>query len=395
MKKLLALAMVVLLVLSIAVTAFGVEFSSSIGGRFYGYVSSIDGDRGFNPAPENDCWDTVLAGTIKGAHNTWAQISFIASTWEQTINHAFGMDNIAGSPWSIGFDTHDTGTTNLGQQYMGDLFNDFKADPLFNSCNMPGSFNFKYITDTFEYRGEAQVYDGNGSTKDDDQDFTERYANVIIFKTDYGKLYMGNQHKTEYQIKNSKGIVTDISKGGDFYIVGFDSKINDVDVKIDFWSDKDAINERGEFTRAFWGGQGHRSLQTTLNIAKITGQLLYSQPDNDDYDDVVGLGIQYQFTESLALGAKMFMVDEALNREIVGIDTENNYIYGTDSTDQYFDVYGLYNIGAWDLKFGVSNAQYLYGQAGPYNAHNDQNYPDTKAHYADDPFFYVGVHFEF
>jgi hypothetical protein len=387
MKKFLTLAMVVMLVLTMASMAFGVELSSAIGGRFYGYFSSIDGDRGFNTAPENDCWDTILAGTIKGDHNTWARISFIASSWEQTINHAFGIDNIAGSPWSLGFDTHDTGTTNLGQQYMGDLFNDFKADPLFNSCNMPGSFNVTYITDTFECRGEAQVYDADGSTgkKDERDSFTERYAGVLIFKTDAGKFYVGDQHKA-----NS----TD-GKGGDFYIVGFDGKINDIGLKVDFWSDKDAVNERGEFTKAFWGGDGHQTLQTTVNIDKITGQLLYSQPDNDDYDDVIGLGIQYQLTKSLALGAKAFKVDDNLPNNH---DAENNV-----DGDKYYDVYADYTVGAWGLKAGVSNAQYLYGQAGPYNAQLPQNSEardkfynrDNSAHYTDDPFFYVGVHFEF
>jgi hypothetical protein len=380
MKKFLTLAMVCLLVLSTGAMVFGVELSSCIGGRFYGYFSSVDGDRGFNPASENDAWDTILAGTIKGDHNTWARISFIASTWEQTINHAFGIDNIAGSPWSIGFDTHDTGTTNLGQQYMGDLFNDFKADPLFNSCNMPGSFNFKYVTDTFEYRGEAQVYDGNGGNNkeyDAKDSFDERYAGAFIFKTDAGKFYVGDQHKS-----GSKDGIS-----GDFYIVGFEGKINDTGVKVDFWSDKDAINERGEFTKAFWGGGGHQTLQATINIDKITGQLLYSQPDIDKYDDVIGLGAQYQLTKSLALGAKVFKVDENITNNI---DAENK-----EKGDQYYDVYGLYNVGAWDLKLGVSNAQYLYGQAGPNNAHNNQKYLDTQAHYTDDPFFYVGVHFEF
>jgi hypothetical protein len=389
MKKFLTLAMVVMLVLTMAAMAFGVELSSDIGGRFYSYFSSIDGDRGFNPAPENDSWNTILAGTIKGDNNTWARISFIASTWEQTINHAFGIDNIAGSPWSLGFDTHDTGTTNLGQQYMGDLFNDFKADPLFNSCNMPGSFNVKYVTDTFEYRGEAQVYDGNGSTTGDDEDFTERYANVLIYKTDCGKFYVGNQHKTAYKYTTTvAGVeIEKVSKSGDFYIVGFEGKINDLGVKVDLWSDKDAINERGEFTQAFWGGGGHQTLQATLNYDKITGQLMYSQPDNDDYDDVVGLGLEYQLTESLAIGAKAFQVDDNLANNY---DKENS-----EAGDQYFDVYADYMVGAWGLKAGVSNAQYLYGQAGPYNAQNDKSYPDTKAHYTDDPFVYVGVHFVF
>jgi hypothetical protein len=382
-KKFLTLSMVGLLLLSTAAVAFSVEFSSSMGGRFYGYFSSADGDHGFNPASENDCWDTILAATVTGKNNTWARISFIASTWEQTINHAFGIDNIADSPWSIGFDTHDTGTTHLGQQYMGDLFNDFKADPLFNSCNMAGSFNYKYITDTFEYRGEAQVYDGNGGNSkydDKDENYVERYANAFIFKSDLGKFYVGDQHK---------------AGSGDFYIAGFEGKINDIGLKIDFWSDKDAVNERGEFKKAFWGDGGHQTLQTTINIDRITGQLLYSQPDKDEYDDVIGLGIQYQFTENLAIGAKMFMVDEKLNREVVNIKTDGSCEYGSDNTDQYYDVYGLYNVGAWDLKFGVSNAQYLYGQAGPNNVHNDKSYPDTGAHYTDDPFVYAGVHFEF
>jgi hypothetical protein len=383
MKKFLTLSLVCLMVLAVATLAWGAELSSSIGGRFYGYFSSIDGDHGFNPAPGNDCWDTILAGTVRGENGTWARLSFIASSWEQTINAAFGIDNIAGSNWSMHFDTHDTDTTHLGQQFMGDLFNDFKADPYFNGCDMAGSFGAKYITDTLEIRAEAKVYDGNGDTDNEDKGYTdddgvtktinsaytEKFALGLVFKNDACKYYIGAKH----------------AAGADenLYILGLDTKVGDLGLKLDFWLDKGGYSNQGEFNKAFWNKKGHQTLQATLSYDRITGQLMYSQPE-EDLDDVVGLGLAYQTTPKLTVGAKYFMVDDSV------------------ADDGFYDVYGLYNVGVWDIKCGVSNAQFGYGQGGKYNVgQSDDNKDgsgnprDGQAFEAEDPFFYVGFHFEF
>jgi hypothetical protein len=368
MKKILTLSMVGLLVLSIAGMAFGVDFDYSMGGRYYAYFSSIDGDRGFNAAPGVDAWDTILGATVKGENNTWATIKFIADSWNQKIYHSFGIDNIGGSPWSLGFDSHDNGTTNLGQQFMGDLFNDFKADPFFNTCDMAGSINVKYITDTFELRSEAKVYDSDGSTPTEENkndEINEAYALGLIFKSDMGKYYIGAK------IKDNDDQHT---YDDPLYIAGADLQLNDLGVKIDFWSDKSGVSGKGEFQDAFWSSKGHQTLQTTLTYDNLTGQLLYSQPE-EDLDDVVGVGVGYQFTPELNLGIKYFMVDES------------------KADDGFYDVYGMYNVGAWDLKFGVSNAQFPYGQDGDKN--EGGNYNDKQAFESEDPFFYVGVHFEF
>jgi hypothetical protein len=386
MKKFLTLSLVCLMVLAVATLAWGAELSSSIGGRFYGYFSSIDGDHGFNPAPGNDCWDTILAGTLKGENGSWARLSFIASTWEQTINAAFGIDNIADSNWSMHFDTHDTGTTNLGQQFMGDLFNDFKADPYFNTCDMPGSFGVKYISDTLEIRAEAKVYDGNGDTNNtndgkeyietyEDEDgneqtrkaiypdaYTEKFALGLVFKNDACKYYIGAKHVA--------------GMDENLYILGLDTKVGDLGLKLDLWLDKDGLSDQGEFKKAFWSGGGHQTLQATLSYDRMTGQLMYSQPE-EDLDDVIGLGLAYRTTPKLTVGAKYFMVDDDV------------------ADDGFYDVYGLYNLGAWDIKCGVSNAQFPFGQGGANNVGQDNNPGDGQAFESEDPFFYVGAHFEF
>lgn len=378
MKKLIVLALVAAMILCMTSISLGAEFSYSMGGRFYGYFSSIDGDHGFNPSPGVDAWDTILGATVREG-NSWATIKFIADSWNQKIYHSFGIDNIGGTPWSIGFDSHDTGTTNLGQQFMGDLFNDFKADPLFNTCDMAGSINVKFITDKFEFRGEADVYDADGSTYDRadasngyySDDYDERYAVGFIFKNDMGKYYIGGKYDPDYEDPS--------------IILGADLKLNDdLGLKIDLWSFKSGLGNRGEFTQAFWAGGGHQTIQATVTYNKFTGQLMYSKPEIDGLDDVYGIGAAYQINK-FTVGAKYFAVDDQ-----PVFDDQHNIV---DTEDYFYDVYGMYDVGAWDIKFGVSNAQFPFGQDGDKN--EGGNYRDKQATISDDPFFYVGVHFEF
>lgn len=369
MKKFYALTLAMLLVFSMAAAAMAVDYSYIMGGRYYAYFSTIDGDRGFNPAPGVDAWNTVLGATVK-QKNTWASIKFIADSWNQKIYHSFGIDNIAGTPWSIGFDSHDSGTTNLGQQFMGDLFNDFKADPYFNTCDMAGSFNVKYITDTFEFRGEAKVYDGDGSTGpyyDENlgryvaDEINEMYAAGLVFKNDLGKFYFGGKYTPNAE--------------DPLLIVGADLKLDNIGLKLDFWSDKSGLSNQGDMDTILWGGGGHQTLQATVEIDKLTGQFVYSQLEKD-LDDTIGLGVAYKLTDKFTLGTKYFMVDDK------------------SADDGIYDVYAMYDVGAWDIKFGTSNAQYQWGHCGPYNE-GSQQYKSSDAIYNDDGFFYVGVHFEF
>ncbi|HYH03293.1 MAG TPA: hypothetical protein VEC37_09340, partial [Bacillota bacterium] len=236
MKKFYALTLAMLLVFSMAAAAMAADYSYIMGGRYYSYFSTIDGDDGFNPAPGVDAWDTILGATVK-QNNTWASIKFIADTWNQKIYHSFGIDNINGSPLSIGFDSHDTGTCNLGQQFMGDLFNDFKADPYFNTCDLAGSFNFKYITDTFEFRGEAKVYDSDGSRPANgaSEDISDAYAAALIFKGDNGKFYVGVHTKDTADSVDSDGKFVKGMVYDPLFVIGADLKLNDIGFKIDFW----------------------------------------------------------------------------------------------------------------------------------------------------------------
>lgn len=373
MKKFLALTLALVMLLSVASLAAAVEFSHSMGGRFYDYFSTIDGDRGFNPAPGNDTWDTILEGKVTEG-NTWASFGFIFDTWNNTIKASFGIDNIADTPWSLGFSTHDTGTANLGQQFMGDLFNDFKADPVFNTCDMGGSFNVKYITDTFEFRAEAQVYDGDGSTgwnyekasdnitwTEQTDEIKEGYALGFILKGDIGKFYIGGKTRPQWD--------------DPLYILGADLKLNDtVGLKVDFWSDKSGVAGMGDV--GVVAGGGHQTLQATVDIDRFTGQLAYTMHE-EDVDDTIGVGAAYKLTDKLTVGAKYFMVDDEKLYE-----------------DGLYDVYALYKVGVWDIKVGASNAQFLRGQGGNNNEGAEVDAPHQTI-LNDDGFFYIGVHFEF
>jgi hypothetical protein len=365
MRRLYTLLLTLGLVLAAVTAAAAVDFSYSIGGRFFSYVSNIEGDRGFNPAPGVDCWDTILGGTVREG-NTWASIKFIADSWNQKIYHSFGIDNIGGTPLSMGFDSHDSGTANLGQQFIGDLFNDFKADPYFNTCDMPGSIFSKYITDSFEVRAEAQVYDGDGDTdnRDDEkkpigEQFKEAYALGLIFKPAWGKVYIGGKHIS--------------GRDDSLYIVGTEFNINNYDIKLDYWDDRSGISNQGQFSKAFWNKGGHQTFQGTVSINKFTGQLMYSHPEAD-LDDVVGIGGAYRI-DRWTVGAKYFFVDEDA------------------SSNNFYDLYGLYKVGVWDLKIGTSNAQFPFGNISGYNVGGGYN--DDQAVENKDGFFYAGVHFEF
>ncbi|HYH02507.1 MAG TPA: hypothetical protein VEC37_05360, partial [Bacillota bacterium] len=112
-----------------------------------------------------------------------------------------------------------------------------------------------------------------------------------------------------------------------------------------------------------------------ITIDKFTGQFVYSQPEKD-LDDAIGIGVAYKVAPKLTVGTKYFTGDE---------------LHKAD--DGIYDVYGIYNVGAWDIKFGASNARNPYGHCGDKN--EGGNYSDKQAKYEDDPFFYAGVHFEF
>ncbi len=391
MKKYLVVTVVALLLLSMASVAMAApEVTSWMGGRYYSYFTTIDGDKGFNPSPGTDCWDAILYAKVT-EKNTWAGIKYIADTWNQHIFYDFGINNIAGTPWSLGFDTHDTGTANLGQQFMGDLFNDFKADPLFNTCDMGGSINVKYITDSFELRAETHVQQEDGYIPDPDRPYDERKfldangtipnpdynprdkmnnanALALIFKNELGKFYIGAKAK-DVADKMSKPV----------YIVGTDLKLNDdLGLKADVWVDKDGIAKNGEFAAPFWGNAGHTTFQLTLTYDKVTGQLMYSQPEASGYEDAIGIGGAYQFTDKFLAGVK-YMACEA-----------------TDGETGFYDVYGMYKVGAWDLKGGISNARFPNGNTEGPNSGNTNAYSQSdQAKLLDDPFFYIGVHFEF
>jgi hypothetical protein len=368
MKRVCVMVLTIGLVISMVTAALAVEYSYSMGGRFYSYASTIEGDKGFNPSPGVDCWDTILGATVREG-NTWASIKFIADSWNQKIYHSFGIDNIGGSPLSIGFDSHDTGTANLGQQFIGDLFNDFKADPYFNTCDMAGSVFSKYITDSFEVRAEAQVYDGDGDTDNRvDYDslgnpiadqFREAYALGIIFKPEWGKVYFGGKHIS--------------GRDDSLIILGAEFNISNIGIKLDYWDDQSGLSNQGQFSKAFWNYGGHQTFQGTVSINKFTGQLMYSKPV-EALDDVVGIGGAYQINR-WTVGAKYFKVDEDV------------------SSNNFYDVYGMYKVGAWDLKIGTSNAQFPFGNKAGYNAGGGYN--DDQAVENKDGFFYAGVHFEF
>lgn len=355
---------------SVTSISFGAELSSWMGGRYYSYFTTSDGDKGFNPAPGTDCWDAILYAKVTEG-NTWAGIKFIADTWNQKIFYDFGINNIAGTPWSLGFDTHDTGTANLGQQFMGDLFNDYKADPLFNTCDMGGSVNVKYITDSFEFRGEAYVFDEDGSIPDPDtklnvdgsvEDLNEAYALALIYKMDMGKVYIGSKIKD--------------ANDDPLYIVGADFNVNNLGVKFDIWVDESGMAKPGEFASAFWAGSGHTTFQTTLTYNKYTGQLMYSKLEDDQLDDIAGIGLAYALTEKATIGTKYFDCDAA--------------------DDGFYDVYGTYDLGAWDLRAGVTNARFPQGNSeGPNSVGGHPSYGYNDQAVESDAFCYLGVHFEF
>ena len=345
MKKLLVVLMAVAMTVSVASSAMAADLSYWMGGDFYYFFTTADGDRGFNQSTGTFTVDSLLTARIQEG-NTWAQMWYFSDTWNfaddgrtgqasNNLRYAFGIDNIGGST-NIGFSTKDTGIANIGQNALGELFNDFKADPIFNTYDMPGSLNIAYNSDSFTLKAEAQVMDDLGfawsgrGLNGYNEGNARKYALSGAVKFDGGDVHFG--YKKEEM--NDDALI----------LIGSNFMAGDVAVKLDFYMHEGGLTEFGEV-----GAHRGNSFQGNVAWDRFDATLFYNMPEADGVDEILGLGFNYKATDKLGLGLKYF--DNA-------------------AADAIYEVYGLYDMGAFDVKFGIVD--------------------DCRV--SDDLFFLVGVH---
>jgi hypothetical protein len=352
-KKLLVVLMAVAMTVSVASSAMAADLSYWMGGDFYYFFTTADGDRGFNQSTGTFTVDSLLTARIQEG-NTWAQMWYFSDTWNyadddrdgqgsNNLRYAFGIDNIGGST-NIGFSTKDTGIANIAQNPLGELFNDFKADPVFNTFDMPGALSLAYNSDSFTLKAEAVVVDdigfawrGKGLNGFNEGD-ARKYAVSGAFKFDGGDVHFGYK-KAEM-------------KDDALILIGSNFMAGDVAVKLDFYLDEGSLGNFGEV-----GAAAGNSFQGNVAWDRFDVTLFYNMPEADAVDDILGLGFNFKATDKLSVGLKYF-------------DNVTDNIKYTPAVDSVYEVYGLYDMGAFDVKFGVVDDFRL----------------------SDDLFFLVGVH---
>jgi hypothetical protein len=256
---------------------------------------------------------------------------------------SFGWNKI-GDVLDLGFSTKDTGTANIGQVAFTDTFNNFHSDPIFNSYDNPYAIFGVLTLGNVTIKGEYNVAPKDSFLGGNTTSMWNQHDNSFLtatFKLDSGEIHVG--------YKNS-------CNGDNAYLamVGGAWNIGDSNLKVDLWKEGD-----GGYAKD-WGGAGHSAnyandgddigapgaggtgVQVAFGINKFDATLFYLNPESNgvngtDYtgNNMFGVGANYKF-DKLTVGAKYFKDYTAS-----GLDA--------------WEAFGLYNVGAFDVKFGAKD----------------------------------------
>ena len=299
----LAVAMTVTFVSS----AMAADLSYWMGGDFYYYFSTQEGTRGLQGAPGIFTVDSILGAQITEG-NTWAKMWYVNDTWNQdALYYALGVNKIGGV-LDLGFSTKDTGIANIGQNPLGELFNDFKADPMFNTYDMGGAMSAVLNGEDFRVATEYVVVDGWNY---------ERAAISGAVKLDGGDVHFG--------YKRIPGATDSLIN------LGGSMQVGEAKVTADVMLDDANIGTYGEI-----GALAGTKVQANVAMGQVDTTVFYNFAKNDGEKDMLGLGANFKATEKLTLGAKYFN-----NAPLEGSQVEK------------YEVYGLYDLGAFDIKVGM------------------------------------------
>lgn len=250
MKKLLVLALAVVLILSVTVVAYAATFDPYVGGRVQLSYISTDvedpDDSLFGGATKDDPLTygnsglkLKIQGTVKDEDTgTWATIGVMASGWPDNVNddglntsisgphYDFGINNVGGSNLGIWFTNWENENMKRGQpQVYNILPNQYHDDPMFNQTLGYG-LGFDYVTDS------VKVNIGYDPNKNDND------ANLVIasatFNFDGGDVHFGTM---------DNGDDTEMIVGGSFKL-GFGS------IKADYVAKDNEAGKDGNIIQA-------------------------------------------------------------------------------------------------------------------------------------------------
>lgn len=312
---LLAVAMTV----AFASSVMAADLSWWMGGDFYYFYTTET--KGLQDASGIFTVDSILTAQITEG-NSWAKMWYVNDTWNfsrdgnNSLYYAFGYNKI-GDVLDLGFSTKDTGICNIGQNPLGEFFNDFKADPVFNTYDMPNAASAVINLDNVTLKAEYVTRFANGWND-------EAFAFAGIVKIDSGDVHFG------YKRLNS---------GNDAYLMNLGAAftVGSAAVKVDLYNEPEgqAIVWGSAANTGTYGEVGaYTGLSFQANVAfeKFDVTLFYNDADATN-DDMLGLGANFKVSDKLTFGAKMFQ------------DSPN--------MGDVWEVYGLYDVGAFDIKFGI------------------------------------------
>ncbi|HEX2953149.1 MAG TPA: hypothetical protein VHR47_04100 [Bacillota bacterium] len=341
-KKSLVVLMAVAMTFAFAAATVAADLSWYFGGDMYFYADSQE--HGLIESQGTiQCGDGLTVKLTNG--NTWAKMWLNEDKWRTPNNQwrfAFGWDKI-GDVLDLGFASKDTGLTNIGQVPITDLFNNFHGDPVFNTCNLPYAANAVLTVGNFVAKAEVNVAPDTGNFGGNTADYSvlrDFYSLAFIFKLDSGDIHFG------YQNAPNVGVAQD----GYLALLGGAFAIGEANLKIDAWKDHGSwmhewgsasqignySNDSDDIGKPAGAGNG---AQVNLGINKVNATIFYFAPDTDGLNNEIGLAFNYKLTDKLSLGAKYF-------KDYTGSDTLD---------DNAWEAFGIYNVGAFDVKFGALN----------------------------------------
>ncbi|HEX2955174.1 MAG TPA: hypothetical protein VHR47_14500 [Bacillota bacterium] len=331
MKKTLSLLLAIVFTLSVASATVAADLSYWYGGDFFFYFDSQEKgliESGGSFMVGQSAMVKVTSG------NTYAQAWLNEDKW-RTPNgmwrYAFGWNKI-GDVLDIGFSSKDTSTINIGQALLTSTFNSFHADPVFNSCDLDWGANAVLTVGNFAIKTEYCLHPEDGMHDSNSGLGTPRgeYGVAFVAKLDSGDIHLGYKSVPQVMADDK----TLVLLGGSF-------NIGEANLKVDIWKDKlgagNYSNDDDDIGIVAPGtGASGKGVQANFGIDKVDVTLLCWLPDTDNIENVLGVGANYKFTDKFTLGGKFLTHTNTLNKNA-------------------WEAYGLYNVGAFDVKFGAMN----------------------------------------
>lgn len=345
MKKSLVVLMAVVMTFAFAAATVAADLSYWAGGDMYFYFDS--NERGLITSQGTFMVDGGLPMIKVTSGNTYAQMWLNQDRWRTSANQwrfAFGWNKI-GDVLDLGFSTKDTGTANVGQVAFTDTFNNYHGDPLFNSFDNPYAIyavlTLGNVTIKGEYNVAPQNYSHSWSAFGDSMS-PATYSNAhdnsflsAVFKLDSGEVHFGYKNGSE----NDDAYMA---------ILGGSFAIGEASLKVDLWKEGEGVYTKEWAAKGEGGGSanyandlddigaatiGGFGVQANFGIDKFDATLFYLNPEPRRYENEIGIGANYRF-DKLTIGAKYFQ----------------NY---NEDEDDAWEAFGIYNVGAFDVKFGA------------------------------------------